>query len=224
MRGVFDDEELEPDQPRRDTELTLSSMTLLAIFFGLALLCGLFFGLGYNLGRRGAQQPAASTQSATGAQTALQADSVRPKPSATTHNGAAPSRQSVVVNLPTSAANGATPAASLQSSEPVQSQVRPALPVVANPVHSAHPATVPSVQPALAPSAPLMVQIAAVSHVEDADILVSALRNRGYAVSARREAVDGLIHVRIGPFNSRDVANRWRLKLLGDGYNAIVQP
>ena len=69
-----------------------------------------------------------------------------------------------------------------------------------------------------------MVQIAAVSHTEDSDVLVSALRKRGYAVTARREAADNLIHVRIGPFTSRDEANRWRQKLMNDGYNAIVQP
>jgi cell division septation protein DedD len=69
-----------------------------------------------------------------------------------------------------------------------------------------------------------MVQIAAVSQQEDADVLVNALRKRGYAVTARREAADNLIHVRIGPFTSRDEANRWRQKLTSDGYNAIIQP
>jgi DedD protein len=69
-----------------------------------------------------------------------------------------------------------------------------------------------------------MVQIAAVSHVEDAQDLANALRKRGYAVVARREPIDDLIHVRIGPFTSRDEAEKWRLKLLNDGYNAIVQP
>ena len=68
-----------------------------------------------------------------------------------------------------------------------------------------------------------MVQIAAVAHPEDADVLVAALRKRGYSVTAMREPADGLIHVRIGPFSSRDEANRWRDKLLGDGYNAEVQ-
>jgi cell division septation protein DedD len=69
-----------------------------------------------------------------------------------------------------------------------------------------------------------MVQIAAVSHQEDADVLVNALRKRGYGVTARREPADGLVHVRIGPFTSRDEANRWRQKLMDDGYNAIMQP
>jgi cell division septation protein DedD len=224
MRGVFDDGELEPEQPRRDTELTLSSLTLLAIFFGLVLICGLCFGLGYTLGRHGSQQPSAAVQPATGAQATLQADISRPKPSATAPTGAAPEKQSVVVDLPPSAAPGAGPEASSQSSEPSQPQVRPALPAVTAMNPTAQPATPPSVAPALAPTGPLMVQIAAVSRQEDADVLVSALRTRGYAVVARHEAADGLIHVRIGPFSSREVANRWRLKLLGDGYNAIVQP
>jgi DedD protein len=226
MRGVFDDEEPEPETelPRRETELNLGPMMLWAILFGLVLICGLCFGLGYSLGRRGLQQPLAAGQSLSGTQTNLQADISRPKPPATVPTGAAPEKQSVVVNLPQYAASGAGPAASAQSSEPAQPQVRPALPAVASATPSAQPATAPSVAPALAPTGPLMVQIAAVSHQEDADVLVSALRSRGYAVAARHEASDGLIHVRIGPFNSRDVANRWRLKLLGDGYNAIVQP
>jgi cell division septation protein DedD len=69
-----------------------------------------------------------------------------------------------------------------------------------------------------------MVQIAAVSRQEDANVLMSALRKRGYAVAAQREPLDGLIHVRIGPFKTHDEAEKWRLKLLSDGYNAVVQP
>jgi cell division protein FtsN len=30
--------------------------------------------------------------------------------------------------------------------------------------------------------------------------------------------------VRVGPFGTRDDASKWRMKLLNDGYNAIVQP
>jgi cell division septation protein DedD len=69
-----------------------------------------------------------------------------------------------------------------------------------------------------------MVQIAIVSHQEDADVLVSALRQRGYTATARRDPADNQFHVRIGPFNSHNEANAMRQKLLNDGYNAIVQP
>jgi DedD protein len=68
-----------------------------------------------------------------------------------------------------------------------------------------------------------MVQIAAVANVEDARVLADALRKRGYAVTARREPADNLIHVRIGPFATPAEANSWKMRLLNDGYNAIVQ-
>jgi len=80
-------------------------------------------------------------------------------------------------------------------------------------------------QPALAapPAQVLMVQIAAVSHKEDADVLVGALRKHGYAVNVHRDLADNLLHVRIGPFTNTNDANAMRQKLLNDGYNASVQ-
>jgi DedD protein len=86
------------------------------------------------------------------------------------------------------------------------SVVRPALPQV-----SAQPGT-------------WMVQIAAVSHPGDAEVLVSALRRRGYAVAVYRDPVDTLMHVQVGPFATHSDAVATRQKLLNDGYNAIVQP
>ena len=45
-----------------------------------------------------------------------------------------------------------------------------------------------------------MVQVAAVKNDEDATVLTNALRRRGYPVISHRDPADGLIHVRIGPF------------------------
>jgi cell division septation protein DedD len=70
----------------------------------------------------------------------------------------------------------------------------------------------------------LMVQIATVSHQEDADVLVGALRKRGFDPAVSLDATDGQLHVRIGPFASLSEANAMREKLLNDGYNAVVQP
>ena len=80
-----------------------------------------------------------------------------------------------------------------------------------------------SVGPALAQPGQVMVQVAAVGQKEDADVLVSVLLRRGYSVSARREPLDGLIHVKIGPFKTAAEAESWRQKLLNDGYNAEIQ-
>ena len=40
------------EPPERDREISLGTSTILGIFFGLALVCALFFALGYSMGRR----------------------------------------------------------------------------------------------------------------------------------------------------------------------------
>jgi DedD protein len=68
-----------------------------------------------------------------------------------------------------------------------------------------------------------MVQIAAVARREDADVLVTALKQRGYGVVVRVEPQDNLLHVQVGPFADRSQALAMRQKLLSDGYNAIIK-
>jgi DedD protein len=225
MRGVFDDRQFEQAEPRHDTELTLGSTTLLLIFFGLVLLCGLCFGLGYATGRHGTQETATALPAEASAQTTAPMESGRPKPSAVAQAGAGGSGsagdQSAASTPDTPDANAQNSPSTVGISPPTgQPQVRPAFENAAAPVQ---PGQLPAaaVMPAMGS---LMVQIAAVSKPEDADVLMSALRRRGYAVAAHREPLDGLIHVRIGPFKTHDEAEAWRLKLLNDGYNAIVQP
>ena len=48
-----------------------------------------------------------------------------------------------------------------------------------------------------------MVQIAAVSSQDVADILLASLQKKGYSVSVRHEPQDKLLHVQIGPFATR---------------------
>ena len=68
-----------------------------------------------------------------------------------------------------------------------------------------------------------MVQVAAISKQEDAEILVSALKRHGYNAVIRNDPRDSLLHVQIGPFATRDEARATRAKLLADGYNAILK-
>jgi len=221
MHGVFDEEEHEPVPGRHDSILTLSSTTLLAIFFGLVLLCGLFFGLGFAVGRYGPSESAsAKTQPQPSAQTTAPAASERSKPSATAPNRPAP-QQRAAASLPPSTAPSSGSGQYGQAA--AQSVVHPALPSTQYEPPPA-PGGGNKTAPTVASSSALMVQIAAVSHPEDAEVLVNALRRRGYAVAVHRDPLDSLIHVQIGPFNNRNDANAMRQKLLNDGYNAIVQP
>lgn len=224
MRSVFDEEEKqEPTRHRRDKELTLGSGTLLGIFFGLVLLCGLCFGMGYAVGHSTSGPTAITAPQPAPDQEPLQASGVIPKPSAIAQTPVTPPDQPSTDQTATNPdAPPAQAAAPTDGGTGSQAQVHPALASDAAP-QVASPAASQAVHPALG-SQPLMVQIAAISNPDDAAVLVDALRKRNYPVTAHRDAGDNFIHVRIGPFPTRAVAEQWRMKLLNDGYNAVIQP
>ena len=244
MRGYFDDEEPEPEQPQRDTELTLGVGAVLGLVFGLVLICGLCFAMGYAVGHHASTiSKAAHAPIPAPDQEPLQGNNSIPKPSAadqttipapqtgspSTSPGAgtpaAGTNPTTTQSGPGASGQGGPGQGAMPGTAPGAAQpVRPALPAAGNTAPAAQGGAAPNVHAALPAAAQLMVQIAAVAHPEDAEVLVTALRKRGYSVTAAREPADGLIHVRIGPFTSRDEANRWRDKLLGDGYNAVVEP
>ena len=247
MRGFFDEDTREPSRRKGgDTELTLGSGVLLTIFFGLVLLCGLCFGLGYAVGSHGSKGPVFQSQTpAAGPSPQLPTNSQEGKPSATAQPsiagqqaagapGAVPGQSAAqVVQAPvaalataTVAGSGAPPAAP-QVVTPDNSgwhPVQPALPGGTAGTASAQPISANQVKPAMTGQGTLMVQIAVLSNQEDADVLIGALRRHGYAVSAVRYPADRLIHVCIGPFSNRMDANSMKLKLQSDGYNAEVVP
>ena len=235
MKGFLEDEALEREPPR-DTELTLGSGTLLAVFFALVAICGLCFGMGYALGARGSKGPVFQNQGpAAGPAQQLPADSPQGKPSAMAAASAPPAVQTAANGTPAApgpAAPGASNTPAIAAGTPPVQQpqdggwhpVQSAMPGAPNAAPATQPAPAATVQPAMPGQNALMVQIAAVSNPEDASVLVGALRKRGYNVSATRNPGDNLIHVCIGPFSNANDANSMRQRLLNDGYNAIVLP
>lgn len=201
----FSKEELAP--AGNDTELTLGAGAFLAMGGGLLLLCAICFGLGYVVGHHNLPD-----------QSAASVLPVRDTPSPVKSVG-----------------SGAKPGAATQAAVEAQTQASASASDDGNGTGAAQNGSGASqgdaqVHPALAAQTPSrsqvqgwMVQIAAVSHAEDAQVLVDALRKRGYEVTARRDVSDNLIHVQTGPFVNRNDANVIRQKLLSDGYNAIVQ-
>jgi len=244
MRRVFDEQEAGEVDRGSETEFTLGSKGLLIVLAGLLAVCGLCFGLGYAVGHRGPGGAGAGSPQAAATATSdtpLIASASKQKPSAAPPPAAAPASAENVsgdigaANDPDadvvggSSAGQPSPDKSAAQQAPsgaagLQSAVKPALP--AQPVLPT-PTAVPGSNSSAASAGTqqaVMVQIAAVSHAEDADVLVNALRRRGYAVSAHRDLSDSLIHVRVGPFFNRNDANAMRLKLLNDGYNAVIEP
>ena len=231
------------EEEQTNTEITLGMKSLLGIFFGLVLICGVFFGLGYSLGRVGTSsaKPTSHTDGAS--------STPAPKPSIQAPLTSSPSEDYSAATTPytpgpdareaetSSATVARKPSASVvkpDASEDADNAAASPKRVTANisapapePVvakASPAPAASSSVPtPAAQAGAPAMVQIAAVSRQEDADVLVNALKKRGYAAVVRNDPKDNLLHVQIGPFATRDQARAMRAKLLADGYNAILK-
>jgi DedD protein len=220
MRSMLDIEEKEA------SEITLSTASLLGIFFGLVLICGVFFGLGYSLGR-GSERGAI----ASGPGSAPAINDTEPAETTTAENAKSaaltPLEQQDGMQSPVTAA--LMSAASRPKAEAVEPEAstpdapkldapKPAAPAPALPA-----TTAPDTGAVASSSKEPMVQIAAVARQEDADVLVSALRQRGYGVVVRSEPQDKLLHVQVGPFADRTAATVIKQKLLSDGYNAIIK-
>jgi cell division septation protein DedD len=217
----------------RDKELTLGPAALIALALGLIALCAVCFVWGYSVGHRApAGGLTASTTTASGP-SAAQLLAGQPKPAANqgsqqAHDQSTASLDDIVAAAtppatavsPVSASYPAAESAPAKSSD--AAVVKTALPAQQS---AAPPADASGqVQAALGQGSVWMVQIAAVSHSEDADVLVSALRKRGYVVSSRRDPADNLLHVQVGPFSTHADASAMRTRLLNDGYNAIIEP
>jgi DedD protein len=231
MSKGFGGTAFEPMEEARDRELTLGPAALIAMALGLCAVCAMCFLWGYSVGHRNSAETVASTAPAGGSY-AAQIPSGQAKPAANQGNQPHVDQSAQSVDDAVAAASPATNTPSpANASYPVSASahaagdaavVKTALPAQQT---AAQPAdTSGQVQNALGQGVNWMVQIAAVSHTEDADVLVSALRKRGYVVSSRRDPADNLLHVQVGPFATHADASAMRTRLLNDGYNAIIEP
>lgn len=210
-------------QEPQDTEVTLGTGRLLALFFGLVVICALFFSVGFSLGRKSA--PVATTMVAAPAPVAVTA---KPTPlkteskadCATPGNCPAPGRpNSTSDELTFYKAVGENDAKTqLEQPAPNPPTVFSAKAEEAKPADKA-----PEISKAAPLGAGYLVQVAAVSKQEDAEALVAALRKKQYPVFSTTMTTDKLFHVQVGPFADAKQADEMKTKLVGDGYNPIVK-
>jgi DedD protein len=180
----------------QDTEITLGTGKMLVLFFGLVVLCSVFFALGFKLGRSSSLGPELiSTPSSTTTGSSVAKPATKPSDSAPTAKADAPP-------APAPADNAAKPADTDNKSASTPAQ--------------------PDSTAAPAPGSNYYVQIAAVSKSEDAEALVEALKKKQYAAFSTALS-DKLIRVQVGPFSDIKEAEATRAKLVGDGYNPILK-
>jgi DedD protein len=213
--------------PSQDTEITLGTGKLLGLFFGLAIVCALFFGFGYTLGRSSSKQPGSIVgQEGAGASTM---PTTGTKPGAIGAHAAPTSEKSGDCT-----ANGtdcsATAANQQQGSNSDMSfyksvEQKDAPTQLDKPTESKNAA--PEMKGAPLGNSSLgtgfMVQVAAVSKKEDADLLKSALQGKQYPVVITSLPNDRLFHVQVGPFADMKEAEAMKARLTNDGYTPILK-
>jgi DedD protein len=197
--------------PEQDTEITLGTAKLLSLFFGLVIVCAVFFALGYTLGRK--------------SDVGLTAPSPTPLPN-TLNNGkpggsAAPQQMSFYKAVEQKDANPQLSPASPDASSPTAQA--PAAATASPSGTQAQTGNPPDPLAAL-PTSGYVVQVAAVTKQEDADALVDALKKKEYpAFVATNSTSEKLFRIQVGPFAEIKDAEAMRTRLVNDGYNPIVK-
>jgi len=197
----------------RDTEITLSTGKLLGIFFALAIVCGVFFTMGYLLGK----------STSAGGRTEIVA--TVPSSSAGKPYAGNKTPEAVTQTCPPGSPNCAPVSSSTDNTPAAKAsdQASTAQPSSGSKTPDQSTGQSAGTDAKNGTASSFMVRVAAVSKQEDAEILVTALRKKQYPVFIANAAGDPLFHVQVGPFSDRKDAEAMRTRLSGDGYNAIVK-
>ncbi len=200
-----------------DSEITLGVGRLLMLFFGLVVLCGIFLGLGYTMGRNSMRiETSAATEGMPGA-TAVPGAT---KPLAGQNSQVKPVECPPDQTCPLAAGTPPNDMTFYKAVEQKDAQTQ-APATDAKSAEAQKAAQAPEMKPG--PSAGFMVQVAAVSKREDAEALTDALRKKQYPVVIISTPTDKLFHVQLGPFADVKDAEAMKGRLVGDGYNPIVK-
>lgn len=202
----------------QDTEITLGTTKLLGLFFGLVMVCAVFFALGYTLGRK-ADVGIASASAAAPLQTA--SNSSKPAVSAQPMTF----YKSVEQKDATAQLTPSPDAGSAKSGSPNSTAANQSAPVSSPAAQgSSSPSSNPPDPMAAIPAGGYFVQVAAVTKRDDADALVDALKKRQYpAFVSDGSSTDKLFRVQLGPFADIKEAEGTRTRLIDDGYNPILK-
>jgi len=204
----------------QDTEITLGTTKLLGLFFGLVIVCAVFFALGYTLGRK-------SDSGLSTASTAAPVGAVSNSPKPAGSSSAQPAApMTFYKSVEQKDANAQlTPAApSSESSSSTPAAQAPAASTGASATSTqAQPSAAPDPVGAI-PTTGYYVQVAAVSKKDDAQALVDALKKKQYlAFVASNSSTDKLFRVQVGPFTDIKDAETMRSRLINDGYSPILK-
>lgn len=174
-------------------ELVLENRQVLGIFFVAAVLCGVFFALGYIVGRNTAAYEPRTTPQAAASAEGKRSPMAPPQ-------AAAPAKAPETQEAPAADAGTQPPAAAEKAPAPAG----------------------PAAGTAAVPAGAILLQVAALSKKEDADAMVALLKKKDFDVTVTNPG-DKLHHVMVGPFVSLKDAEGVKARLEKEGFKPIVK-
>jgi len=232
-----------------DTEITLGLGRMVGLFFLLAAICGVFFSIGYSLGKSTAREQALNDPPSQ-VQAAAPENAASPAPAEEKPAAAVASKPDAAQPAPeqsgTSSQSNLTFYKAVQHGDTaltpaadVTPAAAPKAPLVEKAAAAASVDNTPqagaaagrNAVPPVSRSTPvtgpgtIVVQIAAISREDDAVALAGALRKKDYnVIVVKNPAVnDRFYHVQVGPFSNLKEAEAMKTKLVAEGYNPIVK-
>jgi DedD protein len=197
---------------QQDTEITLGTGRMLALFFALVVICAVFFSIGFSLGRKANSFGAGNVMAA---QSGAPSSVIRPSAGKNTQPTPASTDFSFYNAVGQKTADSKLPA-SPDAQKPASDQP--------SAQGAAADQSKPDEPPTSAPTNAYYVQVAAVTRQEDADALVEALKKKQYPAFANNNpAVDKYFRVQVGPYADIKDAEGTRNRLVSDGYNPILR-
>lgn len=203
-------------------ELVLGNKQLLSAFFVVVVLLGVFFTMGYFVGKNTAT--AGFNAGQPGVNGGSRPDAAGKAIDTGTGTSSAPPDSTASAVEPNSSTPAATPSTPPAAPEPVET--KPDTPAPAPVVHSQPaptPAPASSNDEAIAqPSNEEMyLQVSAVRR-SDADNMVKVLRERGFPALLGESSKQGLFRVLVGPFKTHGDLGRAKIDLKAKGFDSIV--
>ncbi len=196
--------------PSDEKELVLGNKQLISLFFVVAALCGVFFAVGYIVGRNSTKANIAGLTDSAGAASAATVARQQPEPP----------RETAPAALDTTSSAPVEPAPAQVETHPAQDSGASTPSEAPKEVKAAKPANVAVSAPETGAS---YLQVTALPR-SDADNMVRSLREQSFPAIVAASSKDGLFRVLVGPYHETpqiaDAKNR--LKSLGFA-NTFVQ-
>lgn len=194
--------------------MVMESRHLLGVFLGVVVLCGVFFTLGYVMGR---------TQYDVSVRAAMKPNREKPAPDAAAKaepKSSEPAIPSASEWTFPNAAEKKTPAAKLK---PAPAPSTSATKTAAQPRPSPAKSISKALRPPLIPRGAIVLQVAALTRSGDALALAEALQKKEYPAFVLTPENDNLYRVQVGPYADTQSADQARRSLEREGFKTITK-